>query len=450
MKKIISLIIVCTIIISGLFIYSKSDKKDVLEDGSGPIIAAVIDGKASTTFPTTDGYTASVECTKNGVVQDVGAKVTWNGSKWIVSIDDIGSGNVRCSATFIHSFKDTILADNEVKTPLTTPGAAVSTASEALLASAEDDYGTSYYFRGAVKNNYVEFANKCWRVVRVNGDGSVKLVLHNNNTSHAVNPCSSSNNSDSAAFTGERIKFNDHELDDGFLDNALVGFMYGNVGCVNHIVEYNSASNCEAHGYVWKGQSSSYSEAHANINKSNILISLENWYTSNLVAYTNNIADTVWCNDKTNVTDTTFDPWRRTPNGLGYAKNVTYYGATQRLVSTSSSAGGTGPSLKCNGEFSKISGKIGLLTADEIAYAGYAVNIANDTIYLRENATSYPWWSLSPKVFPTIDIWFVDNGEGILNGSQLLIYGEVRPSISLKATTQVSGSGTSDDPYVVK
>ena len=47
----------------------------------------------------------------------------------------------------------------------------------------------------------------------------------------------------------------------------------------------------------------------------------------------------------------------RTPNGLGYGKNKTYYGATQRLVSTSDSAGGTGPSLKCNGELSKITFK---------------------------------------------------------------------------------------------
>ena len=56
MKKIISLVIVCMIIISGIFIYNKSDKKEVLEDGSGPIIAAVIDGKASTSFPTTNKY----------------------------------------------------------------------------------------------------------------------------------------------------------------------------------------------------------------------------------------------------------------------------------------------------------------------------------------------------------------------------------------------------------
>ena len=66
MKKIILLIIVCMIIISGMFMYNKSDKKDLLEDSSGPIIAAVIDGKASTNFPTTNKYVSTVECTRNG------------------------------------------------------------------------------------------------------------------------------------------------------------------------------------------------------------------------------------------------------------------------------------------------------------------------------------------------------------------------------------------------
>ena len=71
---------------------------------------------------------------------------------------------------------------------------------EALLASTEDDYGTSYYFRGAVKNNYVEFANKCWRIVRITGDGSIKLVLHNDNINNSTSPCSSVNNNITAAF----------------------------------------------------------------------------------------------------------------------------------------------------------------------------------------------------------------------------------------------------------
>ncbi len=72
---------------------------------------------------------------------------------------------------------EAILANNVVRSPLTTPGAAVSTASEALLASTPDDYGTSYYFRGAVTNNYVAFANKCWRIVRVGGRWFGKTYL---------------------------------------------------------------------------------------------------------------------------------------------------------------------------------------------------------------------------------------------------------------------------------
>ena len=430
MKKIISLIIVCTIIISGMFIYGKSDKKDLLEDNNGPIIAAVIDGKASTTFPTTNKYTATVECTRNGIKQDVGAKATWNGTKWVVSFNDISAGNVRCNATFITkvpTFSETILANNEVKTPITTPGAAISTASEALLASTEDDYGTSYYFRGAVTNNYVEFANKCWRIVRVGGDGSVKLILHNDNPTGAANPCDAANNSASAAFarySGETYK---SAFNANYNDNAYVGFKYGTVGAGD------------------------YALTHANTNKSTILTNLETWYTNNLKTYESVIDDTVWCNDKTNVTDTSYDPWSITPNGLGYAKNVTYYGATKRLVGTSGSAGGTGPSLKCNGELSKINSKVGLITADELALAGYAYGLQNSTTYLQENATDTYWWSLSPYGFDvgSAGVWGVNGSAGYFDNYNVRGTYGVRPSISLKSTTNVTGDGTSEKPYIV-
>ena len=297
---------------------------------------------------------------------------------------------------------------------------------EALLASTEDDYGTSYYFRGAVKNNYVEFANKCWRIVRVGGDGSVKLILHNDNTAGAANPCDSANNSASAAFarysgTTYKSAFNTNSN-----DNAYVGFMYGTVGA------------------------SDYATTHANTNKSTILTNLETWYTNNLKTYESVIDDNVWCNDKTNVTDTTYDPWSITPNGLGYAKNVTYYGATQRLVSASNSAGGTGPSLNCNGKLSKITSKIGLITADELAFAGYAWNIDNTTTYLQENATGNSWWSLSPFFFDgDARVW----GVGDSNGSFGLYMSNtlaVRPSISLISSVTISGgTGTSEDPYII-
>ena len=321
----------------------------------------------------------------------------------------------------------TVLRNNKVQTPLTTPGAAVSTADEALLASAEDDYGTSYYFRGAVKNNYVEFANKCWRIVRVSGDGSVKLILHNDNPTGVANPCDAANNSASAAFarySGETYKsaFNTNSN-----DNAYVGFKYGTVGA------------------------SDYASAHANTNKSTILTNLETWYTNNLKDYADAIADTVWCNYKTNVTDTTYDPYGWNPNGLGYGTNITYYGASQRLLSASNHAGGTGPGLKCNGELSKINSKVGLITADELAYAGYAYGSGNTTTYLQENATDTYWWSLSPYYFNggLAGVWGVYGSDGSFGDSGVGYTYGVRPSISLKSTTNVTGEGTSSSPFII-
>ena len=327
------------------------------------------------------------------------------------------------------TLSETILANNEIKTPITTPGAAASIASEALLASTPDDYGTSYYFRGAVKNNYVQFANKCWRIVRVGGDGFVKLILHNDNTAGAANPCASANNSTSAAFARYSGTTYTSAFNSSYNDNAYVGFKYGTVGA------------------------SDYATTHANTNKSTILTNLETWYNNNLTSYESVIDNSVWCNDKTNVTDTSYNPWGYSNvNGLGYAKNVTYYSATQRLVSTSGSTGGTGPSLKCNGGLSKINSKVGLITADELAFAGYAFNISNTTTYLQENATSDSWWSLSPNYFngSGAGVWYVNGSIGDFVNYRVDDSIGVRPSISLVSSTTISsGTGTSEDPYVV-
>ena len=265
-------------------------------------LAITIDGEISTTFPTTNEFTATVTCTTGT------GSISWNGTKWILTTNGITKGTTKCNATFnkLRTFAETILADNEIKAPLTTPGTEVSAYKEseitktyttkvsseeqyyyvtygtgweangtrfnltgvtvsnntyhdfyeslvgkylptdsiigsgsstsgettlttgrnyvvyivsavedsftykiigsnknqreALLASAEDDYGTSYYFRGSVTNNYVEFANKCWRIVRIGGDNTVKLILHNDNTDGVTNPCLQVNNNDTAAF----------------------------------------------------------------------------------------------------------------------------------------------------------------------------------------------------------------------------------------------------------
>ena len=296
---------------------------------------------------------------------------------------------------------------------------------EALLASAEDDYGTSYYFRGAVTNNYVQFANKCWRIVRIVGDGSVKLVLHNDNTSNAANPCSSANNSSNAAFARYSGTTYKSTFNTNYNDNAYVGFRYGTTGA------------------------SDYASAHANTNKSTILTNLESWYTKNLALYESKLADTIWCNDKSTVS-----------GGLGYGTNATDYAAQNRIKSTKQ------PTLICpndnnGGKLSKftvsdtingngnLSYKIGLLTADEIAFAGSAAFLYNCSTYLQENTGTNWWWSLSPYVFDgnSARVWGVISG--YLNYGS--VYGDrgLRPVISLISSTSVTGNGTSEDPYII-
>ena len=496
-------------------------------------VAALIDGEESTSFPTTSGYTASVECTRNGKKVNAKESIVWNGTEWELTAK-INGGNVRCNAIFttkVPTLAETILASNEVKTPLTTPGKEVSAhtkddvesqttsvsstyqayyftygtgytangskfnltgtavtadtyansysslvgkyfvsssassngsstagtmktttnlssvyyvvsatsssytykqitsnknTTEALLASTEDDYGTSYYFRGAVKNNYVQFANKCWRIVRVNGDGSIKLVLHNDNTSSSSSPCAASNNSTTAAFARYSGSTYNTAFNSSYNDNAYVGFMYGTAG------------------------SSDYASTHANTNKSDILKNLETWYNNNLKTYESKLADTIWCNDKSTVS-----------GGLGYGTNATDYGAYNRLASTKQ------PTLKCpndnnGGKLSKftvddttngngnLTYKIGLLTADEIAFAGSISGYYNRSTYLQENTGTIWWWSLSPLYFNGgyAGVWSV--GSGYLDGDYVYNYRGLRPAISLISSTSVTGNGTSDNPYVVK
>ena len=405
---VLSLMLVFVIMISGVsHALFTSTESQVEED----FIAVLIDGKESSTFPTTSNYAASVTCTRNGKTIDANPSLTWDGSKWKLSVE-VTTGNVRCNTKFIQPkpLYQTILADNEVKNPITAPGSAISASNEALLASTEDDYGTSYYFRGAVTNNYVEFANKCWRIVRIGGDNTVKLILHNDNTSNASNPCSSANNSDTAAFAHYDGLTYTSAFNSSRNDNAYVGFMYGTPG------------------------SSTYEATHANTNKSTILTNLETWYNNNLKTYESVIDDNVFCNDK-NVSG----------SGLGYGTNATTYMSYERLSTNKS------PSLKCNGVLSKITSKIGLITADELVYAGHAVSISGSTSYLQENATGTSWWTLSPDYLGSTIArgWSVNGSSGYLIGSFVNNSLGVRSYISLKSSTNVTGDGTSKNPYKI-
>ena len=344
--------------------------------------------------------------------------------------------------------------------PLTNPITDASATTEAVMSLTPDDYGISYYFRGNVQNNYVRFAGMCWRIVRITGDGSIKLALYDYSSASCTN---TGNDLAFARYSGTTYttKFNENSN-----DNAYVGFMYGTPN------------------------STTYAATHANINKSTILKNLETWYKAKLTSYTDKLADTIWCNDKSTVKNVTMNIFESADgilnkdsmviNGLGYKQKFSMYGSSIRNIGLdrgdNSYTNGIGPSLICpkdndGGKLSKftvddtVNGngnldyKIGILTADEMVLAGltplstyYNNNYDENSVssYLRSNANGY-YWTLSSVGFVN-NVPYVWNAsvDGDLSDVGVDISHALRPSIALKSDTTISGgNGTASNPFVI-
>ena len=53
----------------------------------------------------------------------------------------------------------------------------VSSGDGLYVSTATNDGSPTYYYKGAVENNYVSFAGQTWRVVRINEDGTIRLIM---------------------------------------------------------------------------------------------------------------------------------------------------------------------------------------------------------------------------------------------------------------------------------
>ena len=291
-----------------------------------------------------------------------------------------------------------------------TPNFSKTATTDEGIYSAPDDYGTSYYFRGAVTNNYVKFANKYWRIIRINGDGTIRMI-YDGTSAHANGESSTDRQIGTSAFN-----FNSS-------DNAHVGYMYGQRGASN------------------------YNATHANTNNSTIKTAVDNWYKTNIqdAGYSDKVADVIYCNDRQ------IDP---SSSGSGYGKSATDYGADYRLIDNKS------PILMCkdqNDRFtvddtSKGNGAltypVGLITADEVAVGGGVNGYSNSSYYLYIG--NY-YWTMSPWSFSGST-----SGEfGVYSNGNLYLHtvggtDGVRPVVSLKSDISVTGSGTQNDPFLVQ
>lgn len=96
-----------------------------------------------------------------------------------IRTDVIGKLNVENYIFEQEYFSQTIIANSKVmQNPQTYVGTEISQTDEGLIQDIDDD-GVTYYFRGSVENNYFKFANLMWRIVRINGNNTVRVVLDN-------------------------------------------------------------------------------------------------------------------------------------------------------------------------------------------------------------------------------------------------------------------------------
>ena len=309
---------------------------------------------------------------------------------------------------------------------------------ESLICSAPDDYGTSYYYRGDVENNWVKFADAYWRIVRVNGDGSIRVVYAGDaNTIDALpNKAEVLQNGYDDGDIGY-TQIGESAYNSSYNDNAYVGYMYGTPG------------------------SSSYEETHANTNDSTIKQYVDQWYKTNIVdkGYSRYVSDTLFCNDRSLLSEESFE-MNGTYTQLGYGQNMTAYrwfgdpmaaqmGPEYEKVLTY-------PTFQCgsqNDRFTVSSGigngdltyPVGLLTTDDI-YAAGGFSTENYNYYLY---TGNWYWALSPYYFNygSAYVRSVSNDAG--GGGNVGNSRGVRPALNLKSGSLKSGQGTASDPFLV-
>ena len=228
----------------------------------------------------------------------------------------------------------------------------------------------TYYFRGNVTNNYVSFAGFTWRIVRVNEDGTVRIVMQ-----------------------------------DGINDNATYAFN----------------SKYDNYSYMY------YTNSEAKTQ-------LESWYQTNIKSK-NNLAKNVavgayYCEQAKAKYD---DSWTS-----GSATMITYNKYT--------------PDFKCSSDGNGkgiVNASVGLLSYDEVVYAGGYYNQNNSNYYLN-NPAIY-WLTVSPAGFSGISTVWTVNAPGNIHRNNVSSTYRLRTVLNLIADTQISdGDGTKDSPFVVE
>ncbi len=298
-----------------------------------------------------------------------------NGKTFTITVNVYANAEV-VSSPVANTLSQIILANNRLITsePTLTTSSNNSNDESGLYRSTATNTGKpTYYFRGDVENNYVYFAGFTWRIIRINEDGTVRLIMQD-----GIN-----NNQD--------YQFNSNYL-----------------------------------GYNNMYYTNSYSA-------NGIMKILEDWYAANIA------------------------------NDLNYSDKIMtgdYYCEQAKVKWDESWTSGNAdmlqydkynPTFKCEKDGNEkgiVNASVGLVTYDEMVFAGGYKGFKNDQYFLY-NATSY--WTMSPSggINNYAGDW------GMMEDGDFYSYGtsglhSIRPVINLKADVMATGEGTSANPYIIQ
>ena len=424
-------------------------------DVSGSSTVTLISGvKISTDTNILEKWSFTVKYYNLDVIQDNVAGKTFKGNIKVANtncsfnepVSALGGDYVLLKSTGASSVAK---AKSQIESKTKPNFSTVTTANDKDIFSAPDDLGTSYYFRGAVDNNWVKYGkytkdmyncnngtisatdtgNSCtkiassgddiyWRIIRINGDGSIRMIYS------GVTPPTEST---------KVIKTEDTSLG-------------------------NSPFNANRDKAEYVGYMYTIGEQHGTSKSSDIKTYLDDWYVNytDLNKTETKITDQIYCNDRTASTSTvsysttnytTLPSWNST-------ETTYYYGAYGRIVKDNN------PMLTCAVDsdrftVNKINSKgnsaltypIGLITIDELEMAGNNWSESNTSYYLHTGAY---YWAGSPDGFyDSNSDGFEVFDDGDLGGGRVDSNDGVRGVVSLSSESKLLGSGTYNDVYTV-
>lgn len=300
--------------------------------------------------------------------------------------------------------------------------------SEDSLTDENDDGKTSriYFYRGSVENNHLIYANKCFRILRTNEDGSIRMVYDGEATDNKCKKLSQ--------------KPNVHIGTVSFSDNETLSLVEPQNGL---LPVYDD------------------SIAH-----SNIIDLLNEWYVTNFIE-TNKTEEisknTIFCNNK---------------KGYSTASNINYYESKKMVpVFKDNRDRDRYDPTKLTNSFSLICSQVndrysavertlsypvgilsaedvllagGYLTSSDDEYEGGPDGIENSEFYLYTGRTFWTSSAFSTNLNSSQNYMVVVNNDGYMQEKHVTETADVIPVISLAANIRInSGNGTANNPYRV-